>query len=194
MSNWFEHELDDDETYSRRWDIDDEVWADTALRLGPRTLLWAHLHYQDLTEDKIKVTLEDFETARCRFINCGYPLVLKTFNDSQLIDWLDKWDPWLKRDSENYYYGWIADMDKIADLDTLTDNEIVLVNFDERAVRDYLALLNLQVDWRAMAGEPKVSKITPRYFYSQNDTPLPYEEMKQKVKTWKHVPKRYRDD
>ena len=194
MYNWFEHELDSDEAYSSRCDIDDEIWADTALRLGPRTLLWTHLHFQDLTEDKIKITLEDFETARCRFINCGYPLVLNTFNEDQLIEWLDKWRPWINRDNENYYYGWIADINKIADVDTLTDNEIVLVGFNERVARDYLALINLEVDWWKMSNERKVSMITPRYIYSQNSTPLPYEEMKRRVKTWKHVPKRYRDE
>ncbi len=194
MYNWFEHELEDDEIYNDVYGIDDEIWADTMLRLSPRTLLWTYLHYQDLTKDKINITLNDFETARCKYINCGYPLVLITYNEYQLIKWMDKCSPWINRNPKNYYYSWEIDMNQIADVNTLSDNEIVLVDFNEREARDYLALINLGIDWWKMSSEKKISKITPRYIYSQNSTPLPHEEMKKRVKTWKHIPKKYKDD
>ena len=193
MYNWFEHELDSEDIYNNVYGIDDEIWSDNILRLSPRTLLWTYLHFQDLTEDKIIITINDFETARCMYINCGYPLVLNTFNEDELIKWMDKCSPWINRNPENRYYSWEIDMNLISDVNTLSDKEIVLVDFNERAARDYLALINLEIDWWKMSSEEKVSKITPRYLYSQNTTPLPYEEMKKKVKAWKHIPEKYKD-
>ena len=135
--------------------------------------------------------------------NDEYFLNLTMKYDERNDDIYPKWAMWCANSEDKYYidgkdgyfYTHIRTPEEIAkerkrreiqelisDVNTLSDKEIVLVDFNERVARDYLALVNLEIDWLKMSSEEKVSKITPRYLYSQNTTPLPYEEWKNQSK------------
>ena len=192
MSSWFDYD-EDGIVYSNSG-IYDEIFADTALRLGPHTLLYTYLCSQDLTQDYIKVTTDDLESARIKFINCGYPLVLKTYNKSQLINWFKKMDPYIKSDLTDYNNSWIANINKLADVDTLTDHEISLLWCDEKMVRNWLLLFSLQINVYKIAGQRKTKGILPNYLYWESPGDKSHEEVKKHVLTWKHVPSRFKNE
>ena len=177
MSSWFDY--DEDGIIYSNSGIYDEIFADTALRLGPHTLLYTYLCSQDLTQDYIKVTTDDLESARIKFINCGYPLVLKTYIKSDLTD---------------YNNSWIANINKLADVDTLTDHEISLLWCDEKMVRNWLLLFSLQINVYKIAGQRKTKGILPNYLYWESPGDKSHEEIKKHVLTWKHVPSRFKNE
>ena len=192
MSSWFDY--DEDEIYNKRIDINDEIISDTVLRLAPNTLLWRYLCSQDLTQDYIKVTSNDLEKARASFINCGYPLVLKTYNEGQLINWFNSLEPYVVRNLDNYKNRWIADINKLADVDTLTDHEIAFLHYDEQIAREFLLLCSLQINWHIMIRERKLNSIIPVFFDWDEPSNVSHEEVKKHVLTWKHVPSRFKNE
>ena len=188
MSSWFDDDIDTSDMQKR--DINEEVWADTILVLAPRTLLWSYLNKQDLTQDYIKVTLEDLYNARYKFISCGYPCVLVTVEKNELINWLDSMRPEITRDAD----GWIVDVNKLSDIDSLKDDEIAFLKFNEQTTRDYLIFCHLGVNFNKMSRERKLNYgANPGWFDYDEAPKVSSNEIKQKIRTWKHIPNRYQD-
>ena len=192
---YFDYDDDDDYSYSRSRGIDDEIWSDTFLMLAPKTLLWKFLNCEDLTNDKIRFTVDDLDNARRRFCSCGYPLVRTTFDKNKLYDWMDNLYPFVSRDPQNYF-GWVADLNKLADVNTLSDGEIVHFKYSEQLNRDFLIFVSLDINYYKFFMYDKLIGAFPKWidFGKFNKNPdVSHEEIKERIKTWKHIPDRYKD-
>ena len=191
MSSWFDY---DEEPYTNTRGLYDETWADTVLVLGPNTMLWAFLSREDLTQDYVKFTTEDIMNARYRFINCGYPLVYTTFSKDKLVQWLFDMYPYILTNLEDDIVGWKVDLNKLADVNDLSDEELVFLHFNENLSRDFLIFCNLSVDMHGLCSHIKLNCVHPPYFYFEKTPMVDSQVIKEKVKSWNHVPNRYYDE
>ena len=187
MSGWFDYDEDKEPV---RWDIDKEIWADTFLVLAPRTLLWAFLYQKDLTQDSIDFSLQDLYKAKEVFMNYGYIAVYSHFSVDQLISWLSNFHPYITSNFRNYN----ANINKLADVNTLSDKEIVFFKYDEQIARNFLLFYSLKIEFYKM--HDKLLPILPvwsKFGSISNTHAVSHEEIKQRIKSWKHIPDRYKN-
>ena len=190
MSSWFDYDDDD-----LKVSIKDEILADNCLILAPSTCVFMTLIEKDLTQDYVDFTFKDFERMIARFINCGYPIVRYTFTKGELEDWFNA-------ERRRYFfksyglgtYKWTAIMDHLAPVNELSAREVISLDFDEEACKQFLLFCCLQIDFRLI--DRKNEHIFPWWLNSRFDSPVngnvPEEEIYKKLSLWKKPPSRLR--
>ena len=170
--------------------INDELWADTQLIIAPKTYLYTILINKDLTQDFIEISLEDFRRIKNKFVNCGYPMVQDTFSTGQLINWLDNLYPFILKFEKN---KWKANINELAPIDTLSEEEIRILECNEQYAKQFLLTCSLAVDMHGMS-QRLLKQLWPRWWYDdEKNEYISHEEIKKRIKSWKKVPIKYRD-
>lgn len=122
-----------------------EIFSDVYYRLNPTTYLFAIL-VDHVNEDEVTFTLQDFEIAKKKFMNCGIREVGDCFTKEELIKWLDSKPDFIHSVGDN---KWVASMKNfIGNINSLSEEEKEFVYNNDTLAKIWCLFCNLQIDSR----------------------------------------------